>query len=204
LCHSILQLWQHIFHSCTSRACSCYTPISTKKAHISLNPTEESVGLLLTCSEFDEVVLLHRDRPNIDPHLTTLIFKYTAGHVGAVVDILSIISNQVCFYTGNHLAAANLSLVLRKRQKLEGVSNCQWQNFTGIFPFINSWRSLMVEILNVVLLVVMTSTIDQHWLYFLETYSGMVLWLKDLLKPWKLVSAISIGGFIPFPIQGMT
>lgn len=74
------------------------TPPSLRKAAcISLHPTADVVGLLLTRSEFDEVVSLHRDRPSLDPHLTTLIFEYTAGHVGAVVDILSIISSQVVF-----------------------------------------------------------------------------------------------------------
>jgi hypothetical protein len=64
-------------------------------ARISLWPTEGSIGILLDRSEFDEVVLLFERPLNLHADLQNSIFHWTAGHVGAVVELLRVISNQV-------------------------------------------------------------------------------------------------------------
>ena len=73
------------------------TPLVLRDAaRISLWPQEPgSVGILLNRPEFDEVVSLF-DRPvDLHPDLLDLIFEWTVGHVGAVVEMLRVISCQV-------------------------------------------------------------------------------------------------------------
>jgi hypothetical protein len=64
-------------------------------ARISLWPTKGSIGILLDHSEFDEVVSRFERPLNLHSDLRDSIFNWTVGHVGAVVELLRLISNQV-------------------------------------------------------------------------------------------------------------
>jgi hypothetical protein len=67
-------------------------PILRPQARISLFPTETACGLLLSQSEFDEVV---QHFPLVlVPELQTLLFFWSAGHVGAAIELLHLISTQ--------------------------------------------------------------------------------------------------------------
>jgi hypothetical protein len=72
------------------------TPLALRDAaRISLWPREGSIGILLTRSEFDEVVSLFERPLNLHPDVLDLIFDWTVGHVGAVIEILRVITYQV-------------------------------------------------------------------------------------------------------------
>ena len=67
-------------------------------AHISLWPREGSAGsisILLNRSEFDDVVSRFHHKLYLHHDLQDLIFQWTVGHVGVVVEILNMISYQV-------------------------------------------------------------------------------------------------------------
>ena len=64
-------------------------------ARISLWPGEKSTGILLKRSEFDEVVSRFERPLNLHPDLLDLVFDWTVGHAGAVVELLRVISYQV-------------------------------------------------------------------------------------------------------------
>jgi len=70
-------------------------------ARISLWPregsegSEGSIGLWLNRSELDEVVSRFERPLNLHPDLLDIIFGWTAGHVGAVIGMLHIISSQI-------------------------------------------------------------------------------------------------------------
>ena len=56
---------------------------------------QESIGILLNRSEFDEVVLRFEHQMNLHPDILDLIFAWTVGHAGAVIEMLNTISYQV-------------------------------------------------------------------------------------------------------------
>ncbi|KIL59210.1 hypothetical protein M378DRAFT_180929 [Amanita muscaria Koide BX008] len=71
------------------------TPVVLRDAaRISLWPREGSIGILLTRSEFDEVVSRFHRPLRLHPDLLDMIFDWTVGHVGAVVELLRVISYQ--------------------------------------------------------------------------------------------------------------
>ena len=53
-------------------------------------------GLLLDWDEFSEVVLQFNKELAIDPDLSQKTFELTAGHVGAVCELLRLILDNVC------------------------------------------------------------------------------------------------------------
>jgi len=115
LCYLILQLWKPPIEY----------PIGTPlvlhaTARVSLWPTAKSVGLLLNRSEFNEVVKRYERKLNLHPDLLVLFFDLTGGHVGAVVDLLSIVSCQVILslrtYTSLSLLSKFLQRVAETRQ----------------------------------------------------------------------------------------
>ncbi len=75
------------------------TPLALRReARISLWPREGlegSIGLLLNRSEFDEVVSRFGRPLNLHPDILDVIFDWTVGHVGAVIEMLHVISYQV-------------------------------------------------------------------------------------------------------------
>lgn len=78
------------------------TPLSLHHAaRISLMPREGSegwIGMLLTRSKFDEVVSQFKYPLNLHPDLLDIILGWPVGHVGAVVEMLHIISSEAsCF-----------------------------------------------------------------------------------------------------------
>jgi hypothetical protein len=78
------------------------TPLSLHHAaRISLWPREGlegSIGMLLTRSEFDEVVSRFKYPLNLHPDVLEMIFGWTVGHVGAVIEMLHIISSQASLH----------------------------------------------------------------------------------------------------------
>jgi hypothetical protein len=62
---------------------------------VSLWPTETSIGLLLNRFEFNEVVARHERKMNLHPDVLDLFFDLTGGHVGAIAELLYIVSHQV-------------------------------------------------------------------------------------------------------------
>jgi hypothetical protein len=72
-------------------------PILHAAARISLRPVEggSSIGILLQWSEFLEVVSRSERPLNVHPDLLSMVFDWTVGHVGAVVELLRQISYTV-------------------------------------------------------------------------------------------------------------
>lgn len=64
-------------------------------------PKESSIGILLKCFEFDEVVSWFEHPLNLHPDLLDMIFDWMVGHVGAVVEMLHVISYQVSLSSKN-------------------------------------------------------------------------------------------------------
>jgi hypothetical protein len=63
-------------------------------ARVSLRPSDDGApGLLLSPEEYEDVIC-HYHEASIEFELRDLIFGWTAGHVGAVTDILHAISNK--------------------------------------------------------------------------------------------------------------
>lgn len=93
------------------------TPLALRDAaRISLWPTEKSIGMLFNRSEFDEVVARFERPLNLHADLQDLIFDWTVGHAGAVVELLRLISYQVGLYVGLHWSSL-LTLLYREYQK---------------------------------------------------------------------------------------
>ncbi|KAF8222780.1 hypothetical protein L208DRAFT_1412870, partial [Tricholoma matsutake] len=97
--------WYHVILFCSYGSPSSHpvphdigTPLALcDAARISLWPQEgleELIGILFKCSEFDEVVSQFEHRLSLHPDLLDLIFDWTVGHAGAVVEILRMISYQ--------------------------------------------------------------------------------------------------------------
>ena len=71
-------------------------PVLRAAARISLWPVEgASPGILLQWFEFMEVVSRFERPLNVHPDLVSLIFEWTVGHVGAVIELLRVISYLV-------------------------------------------------------------------------------------------------------------
>ncbi|KAF8232682.1 hypothetical protein L208DRAFT_1360846 [Tricholoma matsutake] len=97
--------WYHVILFCSYGSPSSRpvphdigTPLALcDAARISLWPREgleESIGILFKRSEFDEVVSRFERQLSLHPDLLDLIFDWTVGHAGAVVEILRMISYQ--------------------------------------------------------------------------------------------------------------
>jgi hypothetical protein len=88
-------------------------PILDAAARISLWPVEggSSIGLLLQWSEFLEVVKQFERPLNVHVDLLSMVFDWTVGHVGAVVELLRLISYTVSLLC---LDPSLLILLLRK------------------------------------------------------------------------------------------
>ena len=71
----------------------CLRPIA--RVSLSRTDVEGSVGILLERSEFDEVISRFEQPMKLHPDLQNLIFTYTDGHVGAVVELLRVMWNKV-------------------------------------------------------------------------------------------------------------
>src|SRR6266550_4330244 len=69
--------------------------------------------LLLDWAEFNEVVLRFNDELAIDPGLSRAIFDLTAGHVGAICELLRVILDKVCFFVQCPLFCISANLVSR-------------------------------------------------------------------------------------------
>jgi hypothetical protein len=53
------------------------------------------MGILLDRVEFNEVVARREPKLNLHPDLMDNIFNWTAGHVGAIIQLLNIVSYNV-------------------------------------------------------------------------------------------------------------
>ena len=88
------------------------TPLVLRQvARISLWPQQGldgldgSIGILLNRSEFDEVVSrFERSLVHLHQDLLDLIFGWTVGHAGAVVEMLRVISYQVSLCSKSHVS----------------------------------------------------------------------------------------------------
>ena len=67
------------------------------------NGTKGSIGILLDRSDFDEVVLRFARPIHLHCDLLDLIFAWTVGHVGAVIEMLNLISYQVSLSSEIHV-----------------------------------------------------------------------------------------------------
>jgi hypothetical protein len=130
-------------------------------ARISLWPV--SRGILLQWSEFLEVVS-HFERPlNVHPDLLSLIFIWTVGHVGAVVELLRLILS--CHVSSN---CSSLLFLLPRRYQRRGMGNSlRYKTFMMKIPFISLYDALTREPLNVAFLGYFYQT---SW-HCLEDYS---------------------------------
>jgi hypothetical protein len=116
-------------------------------ARISLWPVGVSPGILLQWSEFLEVVS-HFERPlNVHPDLLSLIFIWTVGHVGAVVELLRLISYLVsCLVSSN--CSSLLFLLPRRYQRHAMGNNLRYKTFMMKILFISLYDALTREPLN--------------------------------------------------------
>jgi hypothetical protein len=75
-------------------------PVLSSAARVSLWHEKNSIGLLLDPTEFNEVVEGYANKLErkltLDPKLKDHFYDLTGGHVGAVIQLLLLISNQVC------------------------------------------------------------------------------------------------------------
>ena len=136
-------------------------------ARISLRPVEGvSPGILLQWSEFLEVVSRSERPLTIHPDLLNLIFIWTVGHVGAVVELLRLISYLVsCLVSPN---CTSLLFLLPRRYQRHAMGNrLRYKTFMMKIPFISSYDALTGEPLNAVFLGHFHQT---SW-HFLEPYS---------------------------------
>jgi hypothetical protein len=67
-------------------------------ARMSLWPSAQSAGVLLTRTEFDEVVERFPKKICLHPILQQEIFEWTNGHIGAITELLEKIAQQVCCF----------------------------------------------------------------------------------------------------------
>ena len=92
---------------------------------ISLLPSwifPEPVGLLLNREEFDDVVS-RSQRVKVDPGLQDFFFDSTAGHVGAVISMLEILSRNVSsFVKGFSLLQVCSTLVQFVKEQRSGIT----------------------------------------------------------------------------------
>ena len=71
------------------------TPTKLRNAaRMSLRPSDDNPGLLLSHEEYKKVLDLWKPRVYLDSELQELIYGWTEGHVGAVSGILHSISNK--------------------------------------------------------------------------------------------------------------
>ena len=88
--------------STTITASFYFAVMGSDAARVALRPTKASIGLLLTRMEFDEVVARHESKLNLHPIILEHIFDWTAGHVGAVVQLLHVLAHQVSLFLKGH------------------------------------------------------------------------------------------------------
>ena len=165
-------------------------------ARVSLWPNEGSIGILLNRSEFDEVVSLYERPQNLHPDLQDLIFDWTVGHVGAVIEMLHVISYQVSPSSENSYSCL-LTLFPREYQTHEVERSSQWKPFMPETPLITSYSRSMAELLDAAFLRLMSSRISQTWWHCLEPCSNMVQLTETKMKMQPFASAIAMGGFMP-------
>jgi len=76
-------------------------PLLSPAARVSLWHEKHSIGLLLNPTEFNEVVAGYAKKPErkllLDPELQDHFYALTGGHVGAVIQLLRVVSYQVGF-----------------------------------------------------------------------------------------------------------
>jgi len=92
-------------------------PVLRNAARISLWPVagKTPIGLLLPRSEFMEVVSRAERKLNLHPDLLDIIFIWTVGHVGAVVELLRVLSVSLLCQPPNCLSL--LILLTRNHQR---------------------------------------------------------------------------------------
>ena len=96
-------------------------PVLRATARISLWPVEgKSPGILLQWSEFVEVVSLSERPLNVHPDLLNLIFDWTVGHVGAVIELLRLISYLVSLSCQPQLLGSLISAPQKVSQTRHG------------------------------------------------------------------------------------
>ena len=94
-------------------------PYLRDAARVSLWPTKASIGLLLNLSEFNEVVARYKRKLNLHPDVLDLFFDLTGGHVGAVVELLYIVSQKVIISLRTRTSSILLTISSRALQKSE-------------------------------------------------------------------------------------
>ena len=169
-------------------------------ARISLWPREGSIGILLKRSEFDEVVSLFHRPLNLHPDLLDLIFDWTVGHAGAVIEILTVISYQVSLPSANCVGLCYSSLVTlfpREPQTHDVGCDLQWKPFIPKTPFISSYRDFVVELLNAAFPRLRSSLVSQRWWHCLETCSNMARLRETKMRMKPFTRAIAMGGSMP-------
>ena len=136
------------------------------RARISLWPDGTSPGILLQWSEFLDVVS-HSERPlNVHPDLLKLIFIWTVGHVGAVVELLRLISYLVSCHVSSNCSSLIFLLSRRYQRRAMGKS-LRYKTFMMKIPFISLYDALKREPLNAAFLGYFYQT---SW-HCLEDYS---------------------------------
>jgi hypothetical protein len=175
-------------------------------ARISLWPRKGSIGILLKRSEFDEVVSRFKRPLNLHPDLLDLIFDWTVGHAGAVIEMLCVISYQVSPPSENRVGLSYsclLTLFPREHQKHDVGCSSQWKPFMLKTLLITSYGHSAVELLNAAFLRLRSSGISQTWWHCLETCSNMARLTETKMKMQPFASAIAVGGSMPTWLQMM-
>jgi len=176
------------------------TPLVLRDAaRISLWPREGSIGILLKRSEFDEVVSRFERPLNLHPDLLDLIFDWTVGHAGAVIEMLRVISYQVSPPSENRVGLSYsclLTMFPREYQKHDVGCSSQWKPFMPKTPLMTSYRHSAAELLDAAFLLSQSSRISQTWWHCLETCSDMARFTQTT-KTQPFASAIVMGGSMP-------
>jgi len=121
-------------------------PVLHIEARISLWPVKggSPIGMFLQWSEY-LVVVSRFERPlNLHPELLSLIFNWTVGHVGAVVELLRMISYSVSLMSTPHCLTF-LILLPRKYQMGAMGNRLRCKTFIMNIPFMSSYEALTGE-----------------------------------------------------------
>ena len=182
--------WWWSPHYCIVLFCSYGSPFACPVSHttgtplalhdaacISLWPWEGSIGILLIRSEYNDVVLWFEQPVGLEPDLQNLIFEWLAGHVGAVIELLHIISNQVSLPCECHDGFSCLcfsTLFPREYQNPSKGQSSHCKIFMMKTLFISSYRGFLVDLLGTAFHLLGSSQLDHAWWQYLKTCSSVI------------------------------
>jgi hypothetical protein len=117
-------------------------PLLRSAARVSLWHEQHSIGLLLNRIEFNEVVAGYAKRPErkllLDPELQDHFYVLTGGHVGAVVELLHLVSYQVSL---DSFEMYNLDFLTNFSREL---TKCGMESHSQLLPLMKKIQFILL------------------------------------------------------------